>query len=99
MSDQSLQMLPSAKFGDIVLQDLLPTLKNVLLRAVGIQPFFFGLEITDRAGGNEKPRVVRTTENSLLSHLVTILLELLKLRFESLLVSDSFITIWSQVRS
>ena len=50
-----------------------------------------------RTGGSEKPRVTRVAQNPLISHLVTILQEILKLRFESLLVLDDFVMIWSKV--
>lgn len=50
-----------------------------------------------RTGGSEKPRVVRVAQNALISHIITILQEILKLRFESLLVQDDFVMIWSKV--
>lgn len=41
--------------------------------------------------------MVRVTQNPLISHIITILQEIVKLRFESLLVLDDFVMIWSKV--
>ena len=41
--------------------------------------------------------MVRIAQNALISHIITILQEIVKLRFESLLVLDDFVMIWSKV--
>ena len=38
--------------------------------------------------------MVRIAQNALISHIITILQEIVKLRFESLLVLDDFVMIW-----
>lgn len=80
--------VPSGLFCDCVVNDVLPGLKGVLLVAAGVVQSF---------RGNEKPRVTRIVESEVLSKLVVLLQDMLKLRFDSLIILDGFSNIWSMV--
>lgn len=98
LTDNALQLVTASEYAVILVKFALPALKNVLLMEVGIEGQMNECELMIRQQStSEKVRVTRVKESVVLSLLLDVLIDLLKIRFESLLCHNDFGLIWSQV--